>query len=918
MDKSWITKPRNSLVYDQGVKTFIEFAFQHGAVNDMILCPCPTCGFSKRQKRAEVYDHLICKPYPKGYPIWHLHGESHPNETTNVEFSNNVASQSNIFVHDPIRDMVNDAFGVHDQSEEASPTLNEEGIHDNNATPNLNQHQSVADDFYDLSNDGQQPLYEGCANHSKLSFTLKLYHIKCLCGMSDKAMTMILELLNDAFPNIKIPRSFYDAKKTITKLGLNYEKIHACPNNCMLYWGNTEDEERQICKVCSTSRWKMKNDRSNDNSGNNRGRRKIPAKLVRYFPLKPRLQRSDTNVDGLLRHPRDCEAWKKFDLINSHFAADPRNVRLALATDGFNPYGSMNQSYSIWPIVLIPYNLPPWMCMKQASFIISTIIPGKQMPGNDIDVYLQPLIRELKELWCNGVNTYDSFKKEMFKMHAALLWTISDYPGLGNLSGWNVYTGRACVHCNYASDPCRLPYSRKWCFMGHRRFLATGHKFRLNKIRFNGEQELRNPPKILSGTEILQQVQDINITFGRLLDNQSAGKRRRGASTSRTEPQQWKKKSIFFELPYWEHNLIRHNLDVMHIEKNVCDNVLFTLLNDSSRSKDHVNACKDLKHMCCKPDLWPDDNGKFAAVVYTMNKQGKKLFLDTLKNICVPDGYASNISRCIDTTNLKIVGTLKSHDSHVLLQQFLPLAMREGLHDNVSAVLLELCSFFRQISGKVLSVTELDKFQDQIIVTLCHMEMLFPPSFFTLMIHLVVHLVDEAKLGSPVYYRWMYPIEMYLGILKSYVRNKARPEGSIAEDYIAQEVLTFCSRYFENIETIWNRPRRVDDEPAISQHPNARIAELFPYVGKEIGSSELLQRRQLRTRSRNPIEINRDHDKIQDYDKSLLLALVQGPINQAKRYSAYNVNGYKFRTLEREKGLKTQNSGVFGTFGTRS
>ena len=197
----------------------------------------------------------------------------------------------------------------------------------------------------------------------------------------------------------------------------------------------------------------------------------------------------------------------------------------------------------------------------------------------------------------------------------------------------------------------------------------------------------------------------------------------------------------------------------MHIEKNICDNILFTLLNDSSRSKDHLNARKDLKDMCCKPNLWPDNNGKFVPAVYTMSKQGKKLFLNTLKNICVPDGYASNISRCIDTDNLKIVGTLKSHDNHILLHQFLPLAMRAGLDDKVSAILLELCSFFRHICGKVLSITELDKLQNNIVLTLCHMEMLFPPSFFTLMIHLIIHLVDEAKLGGPVHYCWMYPIE---------------------------------------------------------------------------------------------------------------------------------------------------------------
>ena len=108
--------------------------------------------------------------------------------------------------------------------------------------------------FYDLVRDGNQELYEGCTKYSKLSFLVKLYHIKCLCGLSNKAMSMILELLKDAFEHAKIPDSFYEVKKLITKLGLNYTQIHACPNDCMLYWG--EDESREKCKVCNTSRWK--------------------------------------------------------------------------------------------------------------------------------------------------------------------------------------------------------------------------------------------------------------------------------------------------------------------------------------------------------------------------------------------------------------------------------------------------------------------------------------------------------------------------------------------------------------------------------------------------------------------------------------------------------------------------------------
>ncbi|CAN1791692.1 hypothetical protein LINPERHAP1_LOCUS19427, partial [Linum perenne] len=74
------------------------------------------------------------------------------------------------------------------------------------------------------------------------------------------------------------------------------------------------------------------------------------------------------------------------------------------------------------------------------------------------------------------------------------------------------------------------------------------------------------------------------------------------------------------------------------------------------------------------------------------------------------------------------------------------------------------------------------------------------------MVHLAVHLPHEAKLGGPVQYRWMYPIERFLGTLKGFVRNKAHPEGSIAESYIVNECLTFCSMYLDGIETQFNAP----------------------------------------------------------------------------------------------------------------
>ena len=139
--------------------------------------------------------------------------------------------------------------------------------------------------------------------------------------------------------------------------------------------------------------------------------------------------------DGVLRHPADSKAWHKLDEINDSFTLEPHNVRLGLATDGFNPFGNMSVSYSTWPVLLFPYNLPPWMCMKRPYMFLTLLIPCPKGLGNDIDVYMQPLIDELKELWENGASTYDASLKENFQMRAVILWKINDFLAYGYISG---------------------------------------------------------------------------------------------------------------------------------------------------------------------------------------------------------------------------------------------------------------------------------------------------------------------------------------------------------------------------------------------------------------------------------------------------------------------------------------------------
>jgi len=96
----------------------------------------------------------------------------------------------------------------------------------------------------------------------------------------------------------------------------------------------------------------------------------------------------------------------------------------------------------------------------------------------------------------------------------------------------------------------------------------------------------------ISRTSVLQQFQNVNIVFGKEPEVEERGKRQQKGHHPIDGLLQWRKKSIFFELPYWVNNLLHHNLDVMHIEKNVCDNVVYTLLNQGKKSKDNLKAQK--------------------------------------------------------------------------------------------------------------------------------------------------------------------------------------------------------------------------------------------------------------------------------------------------------------------------------------
>jgi hypothetical protein len=152
---------------------------------------------------------------------------------------------------------------------------------------------------------------------------------------------------------------------------------------------------------------------------------------------------------------------------------------------------------------------------------------------------------------------------------------------------------------------------------------------------------------------------------------------------------------------------------------------------------------------------------------------------------------------------------LKTHDCHILLQRVMPAGLRSLLDDDIYQAVAELGKFCRELCSQRLNKDLLAQMKTEIPIILCKLEKIFPLLFLMLWLP-CVHLPNEAILRGPVQFGWMYPIERRLYTLKKSVRNKARPEGSIAEAYVADEALTFSSRYMEDVETRFNRaPRNV-------------------------------------------------------------------------------------------------------------
>ena len=401
-----------------------------------------------------------------------------------------------------------------------------------------------------LGTESRIPLFAG-SPLSRLEATLLFMNVLRTHKASNACISEILHLLAKVIlplPN-SLPSSEGNATRLLTRIGLRYKTIDVCKNGCVLF--RDRNAELESCPVCHASRFRTV------------GMSKVPHKVLRHFPLIPRLRRMfstpqlaafmtwhghNVSSDGKMRGPCDSPQWEHIRAKHSEFEADHRNIHLGLCADGVNPHSQKRSTHSLWPVLLLNYNIPPWLTIKKFFIMLVLLIPGPESVTSDrIDVYLTPLIEELRELWTNGVLCYDAARwrgEARFTLRAILLWCIHDFPAYAMLAGTTNKGHCACPVCGPNTHSRHSEHLSKVVYGGrHRRWLPPGHPFRFDTSVFSTE-EVEDPPPIMDAASHIRWAY-MRAEYARL-----GG--RIGGEGDPTLSSGVKRIPVLYLLPYWK------------------------------------------------------------------------------------------------------------------------------------------------------------------------------------------------------------------------------------------------------------------------------------------------------------------------------------------------------------------------------
>ena len=394
-----------------------------------------------------------------------------------------------------------------------------------------------------------QPLYPGSTT-STLQFSVIFMSLCTLYSVSHHCVDEILMFLKqDILPTENsCPKNSYEMKRTLMKLGLSHETIHCCDCGKTLYW--RENVNLQECPKCHKSRYIE-------------GSTTVPLRVLRYFSLIKRLRRmfrcpeiarhmrwhsGNKSTDRKMRSVVDSEQWAFIDENFPSFSRSCRNIRMGLALDGVNPHSQQSSKHSVWPVMMVLYNLPPYLVTKRFFICLTMIIPGPKSPSEEtIDIYLGPLVHELKKLW-KGVAAVDMSEppgpQRQFRMRGMLMWTINDFPAYTLISGQTGKGYAGCPVCGEGTFAEHSAQAHKTVFLGHRRWLRPTHRWRGARAAFNGQSNYDPAPPRQCGLTVLQRGgwRESFLQCGGRPNLNADPVKKTGV----------KRISVLFQLPYWQ------------------------------------------------------------------------------------------------------------------------------------------------------------------------------------------------------------------------------------------------------------------------------------------------------------------------------------------------------------------------------
>jgi hypothetical protein len=239
--------------------------------------------------------------------------------------------------------------------------------------------EPTAKAYYDMLSSAQKLLHEH-TDVSQLDAIGRLMALKCKFGISRDGFNEMLVVIGILLLKERsLPQSSYEAQKLLRVLKMPYETIDACTNGCVLF--RKEHADAKYCPKCKSSRYIEL-----DSSGGHKRQLDVPVKILRYLPFIPRITRmymtEETakqmtwhktgkryRSEDIMLHPTDAKSWQYFDSCHPDKAAEARNVCVALATDGFNPYGLMATPYTCWPVFVTPSIFPLASCLSGSSYL---------------------------------------------------------------------------------------------------------------------------------------------------------------------------------------------------------------------------------------------------------------------------------------------------------------------------------------------------------------------------------------------------------------------------------------------------------------------------------------------------------------------------------------------------------------------